>query len=351
VDSTVYGTVEWFGASDTIRRAVRVTQGKNDSLRIESAFGGLLFELQSRYNGFAGNLIREDQVSSVSLTKVMDEVHPDLAATRSIAPIELGETQPTFSSHLANGDFYFVDRGERLLYYAEKTADGYEPQPLEYDRERYVFSSLGYDESQNTLIAHGTDRKGPRDLGGSIFSLQLNGKLIVDTIRQLPNSVNTYTYDNFPDYASDGRIVYSSWGRPDSAINYGKADIYYAVAGEDGSYTTVNLSERINTPIPDAGPSMAFDDRLIMFHRRVEDAGSSTDKLFFSVWENESWSIPKRFEAPVNVRFSFQYGPRLDQKEEYLYYTSGHRGETHLYRYPINQLTDNAFDRLRALQQ
>ena len=335
-DNQAYGIIEWFTDRDTIKSSLSVDKRKDDSLLIE--FENLNLKLAKSNAGYKGEITSGQNTEAVQLKFKSDSIHPDLEASKSLEVIDLDAEEASYIAFKNSEELYYTDWRKKLIYYAEKINNEYVSIPLNYDSERYKFSSVGYSKNKNILIVHGKDLSLKDQKGGSIYKLALKDETTVDSIITYPEEINTPTYDNFPDFTAEDNIIFSSWGNPDGEPNYGKGDIFISSLNDEGKYKTINISTNINTSIADAGASLAFNDRLMVFHRGVEESGYFSDKLFYSIYKNGFWSKAKRFEAPVNILYSYQYAPRIGSENKYLYYTSGHLGQGRIFRYPIEKL-------------
>ncbi len=338
-DNQAYGIIEWYTKRDTIKSSLWVEKRMDDSLLIE--FENLNLKLAKLNKDYEGEISSGQNKKAVQLKFKSDNIHPDLEASKSLEMIDLDAEEASYISFKNSEELYYTDWRKKLIYYAEEINNQYVSTPLNYDSERYKFSSVGYSKNKNILIVHGKDLSLEDQKGGSIYKLTLKNETTVDSIIKYPEEINTPSYDNFPDFTAKDNIIFSSWGNPDGEPNYGKGDIFISSLNDEGKFTTINISTNINTSIADAGASLAFDDRLMVFHRGVEESGYFSDKLYYSIYKNGHWSQAKRFEAPVNILYSYQYAPRVGPKSKYLYFTSGHLGKGKIFRYPIDKLNLN----------
>ena len=190
---------------------------------------------------------------------------------------------------------------------------------------------------ERTLVAHGRAIKPlPEEAGGSIYRLSLADDTTIKSVTLLPLEINTPSYDNFPDFASNGDIVYSSWGTPPGTRKVGEGDLYRA-RNTDAGWVTELFPGPVNTTASEAGPYVDSSERFVMYHHSRADPPVK-DKVYLSERQSNEWGPGIRLPPPVNLDHSSQYGLRIDQSGRYLYWTSHHRGQGHLYRIPVSDI-------------
>jgi len=331
-DGVVYGTIDRQDGGDAFDAPVNLVYQSPDSLRIELWYGDRFIELARDGAGMMGYANIEGDTVVVSLRRQSDSVAADLRASAQLVPLPLKARSPAFTAHKSDGRFYFVGWAGGNIFLAEESPAGWKQTPVFYDRSKYRFSSLGLSPNEQTLVAHGkrTDGDGDQE-GGSIYLLHLADENSIARIEKLPATVNTPSYDNFPDFTPDGHILFSSWGKAAGKAGRGKGDLYIAERSGEG-YKTKALSPALNTPLADAAPSLSPDGKLLLFYR---SGNGMSDKVYFSLKTPEDWSEAIRLPHPVNVDHSGQYGARIDPAGRYLYWTSHHRGQGDLYRLPV----------------
>lgn len=335
-DEVIYGTLKRNSDTAFYHAPVYVSHYAPDSLQLISWYGDRNLSF-SHVNGvWQGGGNPEGETVGLSLNKRSDTVQAGLQASASLQPIPVPTRAPAFTAHKEDGRMYVIGWASGDIYLMEERAGKWAKAPVPYDRERYRFSSLGLSPGERTLVAHGrrVDQDNPN--AGSLYLLHLKTDTSVASIEQLPESVNTSTHDNFPDYTATGDIVFSSWGDAAGTPGAGSGDLYRAQrAGE--SYITEPLSTVLNTGQPDAGPSLSADGRVVLFHRSRQSPPMK-DKIYLSYKADGEWAEATPLPAPVNIEHSGQYGPRLNADETFLYWTSHHRGEGGLYRLPVNSI-------------
>ncbi|HKK80518.1 MAG TPA: hypothetical protein VJ933_12860, partial [Phaeodactylibacter sp.] len=331
-DGVVYGTIDRQDGGGAFDAPVNLVYQSPDSLRIELWYGDRFIELATDGAEMTGYANIEGDTVAVSLHRQSDAVAADLRASAQLVPLPLQARSPAFTAHKADGRFYFIGWAGGNIFLAEQSPAGWKQTPVPYDRSKYRFSSLGLSPDERTLVAHGrqTDGEGEQE-GGSIYLLHLTDERTITRIEKLPPTVNTPTYDNFPDFTPDGDILFSSWGEAAGRAGQGEGDLYMAERSDSG-YKTRALSSVLNTPLADAAPSLSPNGDLLLFYR---SGNGMSDKVYFSVKALEGWSAAIRLPHPINVDHSGQYGARIDPTGRYLYWTSHHRGQGDLYRLPV----------------
>jgi len=332
-DSATYGIIE----SGDFNSPIRMKRITPDSLFLSFWFGDMYVNI-SRGKSMSGTAMIRDTLWNVNVKKTAETVNiPGLLETKELVPLPLNAESPAFSSHKKDGRFYVIGWAGKSIYLVDEKNGELEQTELRYDKDSIQFSSLGLSPDEKTLIAHGymmprTEEKE----GGSLYLLHLGSDSEMERIEKLPKSVNTPSYDNFPDFTADGDIVFSSWGVPEGTTNEGEGDIFIARQTEDG-YETSAFSDVVNTKNADAGPFLDREGKLVLFHRSTTK--DPTDKLYMARKENGEWQEAVKLKA-TDFQNSYQYGPRIDHQNEYLYFTSHHRVEGHLYRIPISEIAE-----------
>jgi len=332
-DSATYGIIQ----SGDFSVPIRLKKATADSLFLSFWFGDMYVNV-SRGETMAGKAMIRDTLWKVNVTKVTDTVNiPGLSATKELVPLLLKAEAPAFSSHKKDGRFYVIGWAGKSIYLVDENEDNFKQTELTYNKDSIQFSSLGLSPDEKTLIAHGNIMpRSDETEGGSLYLLHLNTETEIGRIEKLPETVNTPSYDNFPDFTAEGDIIFSSWGTPEGTINEGEGDLY--IARKIGNrYQTAAFSETINTENADAGPFIDRQGQFVLFHRSTPE--DPTDKLYIAKKEDGEWQEAVKLKA-TDFQKSYQYGPRIDHQNEYLYFTSHHRVEGNLYRIPIDQVDE-----------
>ena len=130
---------------------------------------------------------------------------------------------------------------------------------------------------------------------------------------------------------TQGDILLSTWGKVEEIEQSGRGDIYLAKNQKDGSYEVEEFDKKINTEKAEAGVFMDSKSRFIIFHinDRKEDL---PDRLHISKKTDSGWSEPVKLSSPVNRDFIWTYGGRIDPQGKYLYFNTGFRGQSEIYR-------------------
>jgi len=337
LDRVVYGTLTLHSDTAHFAAPVHLREVPSDSLYLVMWYGARYVSVPWHTGTMSGVGKLGEREVSLSLKKVVDTVSADLTASKQLIPLPLLAEAPAFTAHKRDGRFYTIGWADHQIYLVEETENGWHETPVPYDTSRYTFSSIGLSPDEQVLIAHG-GVKDPRpgEENGSIYWMPLADEKTIDSIMLLPPTINTSSYDNFADFTASGNIVYSSWGSPASEAGPGRGDLYRA-RRTPGGWETALLPGPVNTAEADAGPYMDRRERFVLYHRNRRDPPMK-DKLFISGKTPSGWDVGTRLAAPVNLNHSSQYGPRIDQSGTYLYWTSHHRGQGHLYRIPVSDV-------------
>jgi len=341
-DGVVYGTIDL--QSDTAHFDAPLTLDKDspDSLRLGLWYGSRYIAL-AKGKEMKGKAKIEDGIVNVKMEKIWPEVSEDLEASANMTPLPLSAEAPAFCTFKSDGSIYLIGWSDHKIYLAKETEEGWEETPVPYDEEKYTFSSIGLSPDEKMLVAHGSRIFPPAadQEKGSIYLLHLSDETRIDSVQKLPNSINTPSYDNFPDFTASGDIIFSSWGAAAGETKAGRGDLYRSTY-RDSEWTTLPLSSVLNTYMSDAGPSMNQGETAVFFHRNARKPKPMADKIFASKKQGREWEAAFRLPPPINITHSGQYGPRLDPKGEYFYWTSHHRGKGHLYRIRVSEVPELA---------
>ncbi len=341
-DGAVYGTLYYQGDSARFDAPVDLRALTKDSLHLNMWYGRRFISVDRNQTPMQGQANVEGDTIAVSLNRTGSTVSSDLQASAKLIPLPLQAEAPAFVAHKSNGQMYVIGWAGKGIYLVEETDTGWIEQPVPYDKDIYSFSSIGLSPDEQTLVAHGGPKsnQGRFEEGGAIYLLHLTNETTIDSIELLPGTVNTPSYDNFADFTASGDLIFSSWGNAAGRPGPGKGDLYRATRTPDGWKTRL-LSPVLNTPDPDAGPSMNVEETVVLFHRNRRNPPMA-DKIFGSRRLNGQWQEAIRLPAPINIDHSGQYGPRLDPENEYLYWTSHHRGQGNLYRIRVADVPELA---------
>jgi len=337
LDSVAYGTMLLHSDTAHFAAPVNLKGEPDDSLHLEMWYGDRYVSVPWQSGLMPGSGKLGDKEVSLTLKKVADTVSADLAASRQLLPLPLLAEAPAFTAHKKDGRFYTIGWEGHQIYLVEETEKSWLEIQLPYDTSRYSFSAIGLSPDERALVAHGRATNPlPEEEGGSIYRLSLADDTTIKSVALLPLEINTLSYDNFPDFAPNSDIVYSSWGTPPGTQKVGEGDLYRA-RNTDSGWVTELLPGPVNTIEPDAGPYIDRTERFVLYHHSRADPPMK-DKVYLSEKKGYEWGPGIRLPPPVNLDHSSQYGPRIDQSGRYLYWTSHHRGQGHLYRIPVSDI-------------
>ena len=339
IDGIQYGTLE--GLPDTFSISSPLTyRVLDDSLKI-TYWGG-----EGRFTAVSdsiwkGTLTFRDKNFKVTLNRTVGKISNDLLATKELLPVPIGDrvqaaAWPSFKS---DGSFYVVGWKNSEFMLVRPDGNDWKLTNIPYDTSKYLIRSIGLSSDEKRLIAHGDvvddhlQSFGKSDL----MMVYLENDTTIDRIEVLPESVNTSMWDNFPDFTENDDIIFSSWGEV-TPLQIGKGDLFLARKEKEG-YTVTALEGKINTVEADAGASMDDRGRFVLFHRNSD---SYKDKIFISRYDSNRWSRGNQLPAPINVKHSGQYSPRIGPEGKYLYFVSHHRRIGELYRVPVRNIEDLA---------
>jgi hypothetical protein len=338
VDSAVYGYIE----SETVdyEAPIGLDSLTTDSLYFRTYTHHLA--LSRSDNVMDGEFDFFDTVHPATMTKQSDDVRSSLLATREQLPLNLDIQAKgmAWAAPLSGDRTYLVN--DDLIYLAEKEGDVWKSTFVEYDTTAWDFYSIGLSPDQNRLLAHGVPKTDAyaHEGGGDYYMLTLDTPTSVGDITHLPSSVNTDSYDIFPAFTPNGDILLSTWGKVEGLDQAGRGDLYLAeVDGEN--YTVRPITEGLNTEQPEAGVSMGPNGDILLFHRSDRDLGLP-DRIFKMEKTDSEWSEPEVVGPPVTRDFTYTYGGRIDPTGEYLFFNSGFRGQTEIFRIPISEIPDLA---------
>jgi hypothetical protein len=335
-DSAVYGYIE----SDTLDYEGPIGL---DSLTTDSLFfRTYTHHLVLDRSDMSGSFDFFDTTQPATMSKQSENVREPLLATRSQLPLKLDiEAQGmAWAAPISGEKTYLVN--DNLIYLAEKEGETWQTTAVEYDTTAWDFYSIGLSPDQNRLLAHGTPQKDdlPHEGGGDYYMLHLDSPTSVERIEQLPSSVNTDSYDIFPSFTPDGNILLSTWGKVEGMQQAGSGDLYLAKPDGD-DYQVSEIAEGLNTDQPEAGASMGPNGDVLLFHRSNRDKGLP-DRIFMKRKTSSGWTGAQLVGPPVTRDFSWTYGGRIDPTGEYLFFNSGFRGQTEIFRIPIADIPDLA---------
>jgi hypothetical protein len=137
----------------------------------------------------------------------------------------------------------------------------------------------------------------------------IENKLDVEIINLGPN-INT----KFPEYtpllnADESMIIFTSrredsFGGKKDAYNQYFEDVYVSYKNEKTEQweKAKNIGDIINTPTHDAAVGLSADGNTLIIYRTSDD--SLSGDLYYSVFEDSSWSVPVKFPEPINSSYN-----------------------------------------------
>jgi len=267
----------------------------------------------------------------VEMKQTNTSVRESLVESRDFTPLQFDRdfNSVAWATPVSADRIYVTS--EKDIYLAELDGNTWQTTKVNYDRDNWEFYSIGISADKKRLIGHGkpiTDSL-PHQGGGDYYFLELK--------TQLPESINTNSYDIFPWMADNDDIVLTSYGKVEGVEKSGRADIYLAELQDNGSYEVDVFDQDINSGESEAGVFMDYDRRFIIFHKNNREKGTP-DQLYISTKQADGWSTPQKLSAPVNRDFTWSYAGRIDPQGKYLYFNSGFRGKIQIYRVAVNEL-------------
>ena len=328
VDSAVYGYIE----SETVDYEAPIGL---DSLTTDS----LYFRTYTHHLALShsdtvmdGEFEFFDTVHPATMRKQSDNVRASLTATREQLPLKLDIEAKgmSWASPVSGDETYLIN--DNLIYLAEKREAIWETKAVEYDTSAWEFYAIGLSPDHNRLIGHGSPKTDdlPHEGNGDYYMLYLDTPTSIGRIEHLPSSVNTDSYDIFPSFTPEGDILLSTWGKVEGLEQAGRGDLYLAEK-IDGDYRVSPIAEGLNTDQPEAGASMGPKGEILLFHRSNRVKGLP-DRIFMMQKTDSGWSDPALVGPPVTRNFTWTYGGRIDPTGEYLFFNSGFRGQTEIFR-------------------
>jgi len=338
-DGVVYGTIISRRDNYTYRAPIRLQKMDADTIYLQS-WRTYLQVARKAPNQMQGIFRNQDGAAPAELRKVARPIDPQLLSTRSLTPLDLGAGAASWPSPIGEDRFYFARNG--CIYLAEASPNGWQQQRLEYDSALYKFYSLGVSADGERIIAHGGVQEESMESYGSgdFFLLHLEDAYRVDEIQILPGTVNTGSYDIFPNFTPEGDLLLTSWGEIPGVKARGRADLYLATA-RGASYTVQPFGKNFNASEVEAGAYIDPERRFVLFHRNTQDPRMA-DKLFISRRTAEGWGPKEKISAPYNQPYSAQFAPRISPDGRWLYYNSYHRAKGGLYRVAASAIPELA---------
>ena len=203
---------------------------------------------------------------------------------------------------------------------------GQSPEPISINSE-LDDASIALSLDAQTIFLY----KYSQENGGDIVFSHLDGKEW-GKLNTLKGEINSPHWEGSMTISSDGQTIYFSSDRPGGQ---GGRDLYKAEMQEDSTWGNVtNLGPMINTPLNDDAPYLHLDRQTLYFSSQGHNSMGGYD-VYFSQWENGSWSPPVNMGCPVNTtEDDLFYVPNADGGRGYYStaYGKGSHGKQDIYR-------------------
>ncbi|WP_170067688.1 OmpA family protein [Neolewinella xylanilytica] len=121
----------------------------------------------------------------------------------------------------------------------------------------------------------------------------------IEHTEQLPNYLNSPTWDSQAAISCDGRQLFFASTRPGGI---GGSDLYRCYRLPDGSWSEpINLGAGVNTPYDEEAPFLSNDAETLYFSSMGHESLGDQD-IFYSRWDpsRERWSKAMNIGPPVN---------------------------------------------------
>jgi OOP family OmpA-OmpF porin len=117
------------------------------------------------------------------------------------------------------------------------------------------------------------------------------------TPKSLGPEVNSAAWETQPSLSADGRVLYFI---SDRRGGQGNGDIYVSIQRSPGVWTKAqNLGPTINTPLQERSPYIHANGRTLFFATDGRPGFGGLD-IFWSDWNDSTWSKPINFGYPIN---------------------------------------------------
>ena len=188
--------------------------------------------------------------------------------------------------------------------------------------------------AENSLVViNQFDEEGGLQKGFSKVSVQKDGTF------GFPIPMRVFQFDNIGNEVSvslgkDAEQLFIAMRRPDSK---GESDIYLSIRiGSNFWSRPEPINSPINTIFKESAPFLSFDKKKLYFasDRPGSQGGMDiyvADRLDYTY---KNWSEPRLLPVPINSN-SEESQPYLDEKEDYLYFTSKRDGTSDIFRYHL----------------
>ncbi|MFT5570996.1 MAG: Tol biopolymer transport system component, partial [Cyclobacteriaceae bacterium] len=115
--------------------------------------------------------------------------------------------------------------------------------------------------------------------------------------KNMGNVVNSDNWDSQPTISSDGKRIIFTSARDGG---YGGSDIYMTEKNQHGVWgIPQNLGGTVNTPFNENSPYLAPDGKTLYYSSNGHPGFGGMD-VFYTVFENGTWSLPINLGAPLN---------------------------------------------------
>lgn len=205
------------------------------------------------------------------------------------------ETCPVVSGNDSVLVYLSTQKLYNAIFYCSRTEDGswsapenLNPQVLS-DGEFYP-TGLSFDGKELYLV-----RKTETNSDIYVSSHQ-NGKW--SRAKKLNSFINTNAHENYASVSADGKTLYFTSNRSGGR---GGFDIYYSVKGPNGDWGKAqNMGKTINTPLDEATPFMAPDNKTLYFSSKGHFNMGGYDVFYTTPEKDKKWHVPTNIGYPVN---------------------------------------------------
>jgi tetratricopeptide (TPR) repeat protein len=252
----------------------------------------------TEHPGFFGNYnlnIVDTEIKACERAKIIQDSPVEVSWSCLDINTPSSETYPVVSGNDSVLIFMAAQKFYNAIFYCTKTGPNSWSTPVNINPEilsdgEFYPSGLSYDGKQLFLIKQS-------ETNSDIYVSKLS-KGRWTKAEKLPEEINSSSHEKYASISPDGKTLYFTSNRSSSR---GGFDIYFSEKNEKGQWGKAqNMGKIINSPLDEAAPFMASDNKTFYFCSKGHFNMGGYDIFYSSMGSDKKWMEPSNIGYPIN---------------------------------------------------